>query len=183
MVSHAEPELANALKILVKQLPLDKITIDSLADLAHVNRNTFYYHFDDIYDLLKWTLEHDIIMQLQCDLTAQNWSEKYEIALSYVAANKQLCLEALHSQKHDLLEKFLFELGSQMVQSVMLTIDNAKSSPIAEDLIDFYGSAIAAQIIKWLITDCKTPQERLVTRAHLILNGAIEFITSKHIAE
>ena len=31
---------------------LDKITIKDLVEICGVNRQTFYYHFDDVYDLL-----------------------------------------------------------------------------------------------------------------------------------
>lgn len=180
MVSQAELALAQALKQLVKHQSLDKITIEALSDAAHVNRNTFYYHFSDIYALLKWIFEHDVILQLQGDLSAKNWSEKYNLALTYVIENKQLCLEALHSQRRDLLEKFLFELCAQMVHSVLLTIDDTIPADLSTDLIDFYGSAIASQIIKWLITDCHTPKELLVARATAILDGTIEFIITKN---
>ena len=38
---------------LLDEKTMDKITIQDLADYCHVNRNTFYYHFDNIYDLLE----------------------------------------------------------------------------------------------------------------------------------
>ena len=52
--------IAKVLKVQMQHKPLDRITIAELSAAAHVNRNTFYYHFDDIYALLKWTLEADI---------------------------------------------------------------------------------------------------------------------------
>lgn len=180
MSKKAKKDLAFALKTLVQTTALDKITIDALATKAQVNRNTFYYHFGDIYDLLRWTLEQDIISQVQDHLTAKNWAAKYAIALNYILANKALCLEALHSHQRDLLETFLFELGAQMVQSVVVTIDDDVTPLLAQDLVDFYGSAIASQIIKWLLTDCDTPKDILVSRATAILDGTIEFIINKN---
>lgn len=180
MSTQAKKDLAFALKTLVQTTALDKITIDALATKAQVNRNTFYYHFGDIYDLLRWTLEQDIISQVQDHLTAKNWAAKYAIALNYILANKALCLEALHSHQRDLLETFLFELGAQMVQSVVVTIDDDVTPLLAQDLVDFYGSAIASQIIKWLLTDCDTPKDILVSRATAILDGTIEFIINKN---
>ena len=38
---------------------LSKITVSELIAECNVNRKTFYYHFDDIYALLKWTLEEE----------------------------------------------------------------------------------------------------------------------------
>ena len=41
---------------LLKKKPLDKITIKEITDTCGLTRNTFYYHFQDIYDLLGWML-------------------------------------------------------------------------------------------------------------------------------
>lgn len=38
---------------LVEEKTLDKITIQDIADGCGINRNTFYYHFDDIYSLIE----------------------------------------------------------------------------------------------------------------------------------
>ena len=45
--------LAAALKELMTKKPLSKITVSDIISVCGVNRKTFYYHFQDIYDLLK----------------------------------------------------------------------------------------------------------------------------------
>ena len=45
--------LAASLKKLLEQKTLDKITVVDLAEDCGVNRQTFYYHFQDIYDLVE----------------------------------------------------------------------------------------------------------------------------------
>ena len=47
-----EYRLAEALKNMMSEVPLDSISVTSLTRRCHVNRQTFYYHFHDIYDLL-----------------------------------------------------------------------------------------------------------------------------------
>ncbi len=42
----------------------DKITIGELAGTAHVNRSTFYYYFEDIYDLV-YQIEQDFLFTVQ----------------------------------------------------------------------------------------------------------------------
>ena len=49
--------LSNALKDAMKKKSFQKITVRELRQACNVNRKTFYYHFSDIYALLKWTLE------------------------------------------------------------------------------------------------------------------------------
>lgn len=37
---------------LLNEKSLDKITVKDVIELAEINRNTFYYHFEDLYALL-----------------------------------------------------------------------------------------------------------------------------------
>ncbi len=46
--------LANSLKSLMAKKPLDKITVTDIAKDCGVNRQTFYYHFKDIFDLIEF---------------------------------------------------------------------------------------------------------------------------------
>lgn len=43
--------IANAFLELRKQKPIEKITVKELAELAYINKATFYTHYRDIYDL------------------------------------------------------------------------------------------------------------------------------------
>ena len=47
--------LEASLKKLLLQKPLDKITINDIAEDCGISRMTFYYHFKDIYDLIEWS--------------------------------------------------------------------------------------------------------------------------------
>ena len=51
--------LEASLKHLLLQKPLNKITINDIAEDCGINRMTFYYHFKDIYDLVEWCCEED----------------------------------------------------------------------------------------------------------------------------
>ena len=44
--------LAASLIKLLSQKPLDKVTVKDIIEDCGVNRQTFYYHFKDIYDLV-----------------------------------------------------------------------------------------------------------------------------------
>ena len=42
---------------LLEEKPYNKITVQDIVDRCHVNRNTFYYHFQDIPFLAEWSVE------------------------------------------------------------------------------------------------------------------------------
>ncbi len=51
--------LSMGLKELVNKKNAAKVTINELCSKCDVNRNTFYYHFQDMRDLILWTLHKD----------------------------------------------------------------------------------------------------------------------------
>ena len=51
--------LEQSLKNLLLKKPLNKITINDIAEDCGINRMTFYYHFQDIYDLVEWVCLED----------------------------------------------------------------------------------------------------------------------------
>ena len=52
--------MANALRACMQSSPIDRISIKEITDACGLNRQTFYYHFKDIYDLIKWMYVYDI---------------------------------------------------------------------------------------------------------------------------
>ena len=67
-MTHAEASMktkqamADSLKRYMEVKSLSKITISAICEDCGINRKTFYYHFKDIYDLLKWTLEQESLV-------------------------------------------------------------------------------------------------------------------------
>ena len=59
MANMTKRMLSMSLKKLLSKTTLDNITIQDITNDAEVSRKTFYYHFQDIYDLLDWTLQED----------------------------------------------------------------------------------------------------------------------------
>ena len=52
--------MAETLKKLIKDRPFSKITVQDIVSECNINRNTFYYHFENNYDLLYFAYEMEI---------------------------------------------------------------------------------------------------------------------------
>ena len=80
--------LADTLKKLGAIKDLDKITISDIVESCGVNRQTFYYHFDDKNELLKWIYETELFNPLMEGLSFDNWEEKMIEALGVIKRMK-----------------------------------------------------------------------------------------------
>lgn len=52
--------LADALKVLLKDRPLSKISVKDITICCGMSRNSFYYHFRDKYELIRWIFHSDL---------------------------------------------------------------------------------------------------------------------------
>ncbi len=68
-----EQALATAMKKLLSQMPLSKISVKDLTDECHINRKTYYYHFKDKYDLIHWIFLDEFYRRLDYDEIHTIW--------------------------------------------------------------------------------------------------------------
>lgn len=61
-VERTRRNIAEAFIKLRSKKPIEKITVKEIADLAYINKATFYHHYKDIYDLSD-SIEEDIIKE------------------------------------------------------------------------------------------------------------------------
>ncbi len=99
--------LAEALKTLMAQKPFDKITIRNISELAGIRRQNFYYHFEDVYDLMRWMFEEEAISLLCRHEGTLLWQDGFLQLFQYLDENRAICLCALCSVGRDCLKRFL----------------------------------------------------------------------------
>lgn len=167
-------QLATALKDLMQSTSLEHITIDMLTKKASLTRNTFYYHFEDIYALLTWIYQQEIVTQAQAYTHINTWQTVYHLILDYIEKNQKFCLESFHSVGRDLLENLLYEVSSDMVQRVVVDLNPNTPRQLQEDIANFYGWALTMQVIQWLRHNLEESKTTIVKRAEIMLEGSLE---------
>ena len=162
--------LANALKKLLQKKFLDDITVKELVEESEVNRQTFYYHFQDIYDLLRWFLEHETSEALR---GADCWQDALRAAFRYVQDNHLAIYHVYRSSGRDHLDCHFFSLARAITASTLA--ESARDLPLPEReldfLADFYMYAIAGMMMGWLSDDMREEPEEIVGRLDRLLEG------------
>ena len=97
--------LEASLKHLLLQKPLNKITINDIAEDCGINRMTFYYHFKDIYDLVEWSCQEDASRALAGKKTYETWQQGFLQILQAVLDNKPFILNVYRSVSREQVER------------------------------------------------------------------------------
>lgn len=74
MCCETKRKIADCVKELVLSKEISKITIHDIMQKTNMSRQSFYYHFQDIYDVLDWIVIHDMIEVSDCEgLSGEEW--------------------------------------------------------------------------------------------------------------
>ena len=97
MPNRTKRALEASLKNLLLKKPLDKITINDIAEDCGITRMAFYYHFKDIYDLIEWSCVEDATIALSGNKTYETWQEGYLQIFEAVLENKPFIMNVYNS--------------------------------------------------------------------------------------
>ncbi len=171
--------LADALKKLMSQKSLDKITIHELTESCGMRRQSFYYHFEDIYDLLRWMFEDEAVVLLQQHEGEQLWQEGLLQLFQYLQDNKAVCLCALKSVGRIHVKRFfegeVYAIIHNTVEQVAASISvSANTADVnIEMATDFYVFALTGILESWLLGEISNTPEELISFLDTILQDHI----------
>lgn len=137
---------------LLEESPYNKITVKDIVDRCQINRNTFYYHFQDIPELLEYTIKRD------ADQIIQTYS-KFGSPLDCLAPLVEHCLKKkkalLHIYRSAHREAFVTQLERICLYVITQYIETvtADLTLLPEDkklLIRFYKCTLVGIFLDWL---------------------------------
>lgn len=102
----AKREICAALKGLMAQKPLTKISVTEIMRACGMARQHFYYHFEDIYDAVRWMFEEEAVALLREHEGVTLWQDGLLQLFQYLQKNRAVCLCALHSMSREHLKDF-----------------------------------------------------------------------------
>ena len=175
MLNTTKRALEASLKHLLLQKPLDKITINDIAEDCGISRMTFYYHFKDIYDLVEWSCLEDASRALAGKKTYDTWQQGFLQIFQEVQANKPFIVNVYHSVSREQVENYLYKVVYQLLIGVVE--EKAAGMSVSEGdkkfIADFYKYAFVGLMLDWIRKDMKEDPARIVARLDELIHGSI----------
>ncbi len=117
MRSSTKSAIQASFRTLLMAKSLDKITVRDIVEDCGITRNTFYYHYEDIYDLFDDYLDtriHETWQSLPKDCP---WEQALLLLLESILETPRMGRHIFYSKKQDSLRRYLNKLLSAILQS------------------------------------------------------------------
>ena len=167
--------LASSLKDLLSKYKFNKITIKDITENCGVNRQTFYYHFKDIYDLVEWSCVEDGTKALQGKKTSESWTEGLTQIFEAVLENKPFIMNVYRNVDRERIENYLFKLTYDLIVGVVE--EKSKGLNITEEdkkfIADFYKYGFVGIMLEWIREGMEENIEDLVRMMDLTLHDTV----------
>lgn len=150
MSSNTKILISNAFFDLALSKSIDKITVKDIVENCGITRQTFYYHFQDIMDVIEWSLQQKMNEVLDKSLKAPSMIEAIKILASLLSEHPDFINKLLNSQKREQTERLLISTVrsylQEMIEKKELFMDMKRSD--VEISKKFFSYAIVGTLIE-----------------------------------
>ena len=181
MANFTKKAIVDSFYNLLQKKQLNQITVKDIVTDCGVNRNSFYYYFEDIPSLL--TEQIDFL----CEKIMANYSEHSSIedwliyVLSLAKENRKILNNCLSYIERSTYEKYMTKVFGYIISKYIEKTAEAKS--VSDDdreiIVRFFIYQYTGFFLDWFKNGMSDDISRLISRTSYLQDGILEMMISK----
>ncbi|MGN0157561.1 MAG: TetR family transcriptional regulator [Brotaphodocola sp.] len=160
---------------LMAKKSLDRITVTDIAAECQITRQTFYYHFQDILEMVEWGMQNEVEKLTVKGKNAESIEEALMLYCQAVMEKRDFFSKIVESRYNRQLTPMLAEhLRNYIVQIVQKRVE-LEERP-AKDmffLVRYHAGAVAAMLVEWLLGKEPVNLEYEISQISRIIRGEL----------
>lgn len=168
--------IAYTFKDLLKEKPFNKITVNDIASKCDINRQTFYYHFQDIRDLVEWICIDEVDKLLEEKENYEKWEDKFLLIFKIIKEEKIFVKNIYHSVSVEVLRSNLSRLVYPIIYNEI--VEKSKGTSLREEdkkfITDFYKFSFVAIVLDWIDKGMYEDPKLIVENVSRLVTGTID---------
>ena len=165
--NNTKDALAMELRKELRAKPLSKIKVGELASACGIRRQTFYYHFEDIYSLLSYMLRQDGEALIEKHKGLENWRAALLDMFEYIKTNEATFIHIYDSIGRESLEALFYNDIAVVAKKINESFEGILSSSLRNnEYIDFltkyYCISIVGLLENWLVGKINMTPARII---------------------
>jgi len=151
--------LSSAMKELMKEHPLEKIKIGDIVQLCNMNRQSFYYHFKDKYELVNWIFYTEFFVDIQNSMQKPGY-ELIDKICEFFYENRTFYKNALQFNGQNSFSEYFNEVTHPIIRA--RCEEFFENDRHKDFYATFFADAYRMAITRWLLEDTKIPLSEFV---------------------
>lgn len=170
---------------LLDERPVSQITVKDIVEDCGINRNSFYYHYQDLPSMVEEIILEETNEIIRQHPTVDSLEEGLDVAVSFALKNRRAALHLYNSSNRDLFEQHLRRICQYVVDTYISTA--FADYPVgAEDkriIIQYYKWCCFGAIMDFLSGGMKDDIQAVFYRMSQLKKGMLEEMIRRSIAE
>lgn len=176
--------IATCFKILCAAKSFDKISIADITDACGLNRQTFYYHFKDKYELVDFIYQTEAFSKLVDGITLDNWPRHIALLLDAMQAEQAFYINTVKCAPEH-FSSYLFNVTHALFLEAIEALDNEKSlyHGLKDSYAAFYAYGCCGVVSAWVKTGMKTPAQQMAHQLEQLARDSEKIAYRRYCAE
>ncbi|MBP1756086.1 MAG: dihydroxyacetone kinase transcriptional activator DhaS [Firmicutes bacterium] len=174
--------IATGIKELLKKKSFDKITVSDITQACGLNRQTFYYHFQDKYELVDWIYYNEAISIIVDDLDYDNWNSKVLQFLKKIKEEDYFYINTLKASVENEFREYLFKVTVELLCGVIhdITSDTGVNDKDINFIAEFFAFGLIGVIVAWVQNGMKETPEYVASQLKYMVEGTEKYATLRY---
>lgn len=124
--------IADAFLQMMRQKSLDKITIKDIVECCKISRQAFYYHFQDILDVIEWIVQREMQQTFEECLKIEDPRDALLYMVRHTIEHHEKLNKLLNSQHGEQIQQYLMQTYCNLLRETRIRRRTKISYPTAE---------------------------------------------------
>lgn len=175
MTDFTRREIKTKFMELLSEKNFDKITVKELVDACGISRNTFYYHYHDIFEVMEDIFQCEIMKVVEAEKRYGSLKEAFLLATKFAQDNRKAMLHLHQSTKRTFFDDYLVRVSDKIIKEYIY--QQAEGLEVDENDINlltvFYKYGLLGILKEWIESGLQGGEEELIERMAFILEGNV----------
>ncbi len=174
---NAKQSIQAAFRSLLEQQSLDQITVIQICERANVNRQTFYYHYQNIMELLKDMIFLEIYDEVSRGRAFDTWKHGFLTTTTFINDNHDIFMNIYSSSYWDEANRYFTAVSNSLLQGVLDECIAAGGYHISPEdkafVIHYYRIVFNGVMTEWTRTGRRLKPDQLLDKFEKMVDGTI----------
>ena len=177
MRQHAKIAIIESFKELLNKQCIHKITVKEICEHCSVNRQTFYYYFTDIMDILKFMIYEELSIEIAQNRTFETWGGGFLATMNYMKKNSKMILHVYNSLYWNEANTYFTNFSNKLLDDVVIECAEKMVVKLSEKdelfIVNFYRHVFNGLIIDWISQEMEGEPEVILKKLLIMITGSI----------